>query len=62
MFEFNCYNALAETLPSLVEPKALILEIREQLVVFVHFVDCYLRQGAGGTEFARNGSKTLFLR
>ena len=24
--------------------------------------DCYLRQGAGGTEFARNGSRTLFLR
>ena len=33
------------------------------------FPDCYLRQGAhpawqgaGGTEFARNGSRTYFLR
>ena len=26
------------------------------------FADCYLRQGAGGTEFARNGSRTCFLR
>ena len=33
------------------------------------FPDCYLRQGAhpawqgaGGTEFARNGSRTCFLR
>ena len=24
--------------------------------------DCSLRQGAGGTEFARNGSRTCFLR
>ena len=24
--------------------------------------DCYLRQGAGGMEIARNGSRTWFLR
>ena len=26
------------------------------------YTDCYLRQGASGTEFARNGSRTCFLR
>ena len=26
------------------------------------FPDCSLRQGAGGTEFARFGSRTCFLR
>ena len=27
-----------------------------------HVADCSLRQGAGGREFARNGSRTVFLR
>ena len=27
-----------------------------------HWADCYLRQGAGGTEFARFGSRTCFLK
>ena len=28
----------------------------------IHVSDCSLRQGAGGTEFARFGSRTCFLR
>ena len=27
-----------------------------------YFSDCSLRQGAGGMEFARNGSRTCFLK
>ena len=30
--------------------------------MFWYNADCYLRQGAGGTEFARFGSRTCFLR
>ena len=29
---------------------------------FIEGSDCSLRQGAGGTEFARNRSRTWFLR
>ena len=36
-----------------------VLSLRSAGIVFA---DCSLRQGAGGREFARNGSRTLFLR